>query len=364
MYVRDPAGNLVELDHRDASTIPQDEVPEYKRLADGDRRTATSARATLWHLRADARSRAASGPEIDPAGEQRRPSACISPIDGAEVREQAVEPARAEHRVGRRDVGRHARPLVRHRLVELDVELHAVGDAARPGTPDADTRGEVARRTAPSGQVEGVLVPLQRRPRPGERRRRPDRPLASARRDAPAARPTSGAGPRCTSRAERRREQLHPEARAPERDVRRAPPAAISAFSAASQGCSASSLTLIGPPIATIASIPSRLAGSGSPSSSSTRCSSGAALAGGRPRTLRAARRRCAAGRGRSPLRVLRRRSDDRAARTSRPQRAPAAAGRPASSCCVTPGRSGSTPAPSARDRRRAWPRSPRPRRG
>ena len=34
MYVRDPAGNLVELDHPDASTIPQDEVPEYKRLAD------------------------------------------------------------------------------------------------------------------------------------------------------------------------------------------------------------------------------------------------------------------------------------------------------------------------------------------
>ena len=34
MYVRDPAGNLVELDHRDASTIPRDEVPEYTRLAD------------------------------------------------------------------------------------------------------------------------------------------------------------------------------------------------------------------------------------------------------------------------------------------------------------------------------------------
>ena len=34
MYVRDPAGNLVELDCPDASTIPRDEVPEYRRLAD------------------------------------------------------------------------------------------------------------------------------------------------------------------------------------------------------------------------------------------------------------------------------------------------------------------------------------------
>jgi catechol 2,3-dioxygenase-like lactoylglutathione lyase family enzyme len=49
MYVRDPAGNLVELDHRDASTVPQDEVPEYKRLADVRPQDGAAARATLWH---------------------------------------------------------------------------------------------------------------------------------------------------------------------------------------------------------------------------------------------------------------------------------------------------------------------------
>jgi catechol 2,3-dioxygenase-like lactoylglutathione lyase family enzyme len=50
MYVRDPAGNLVELDHRDASTIPRDEVPEYRRLADKYPQVG-DAGATLWHGR-------------------------------------------------------------------------------------------------------------------------------------------------------------------------------------------------------------------------------------------------------------------------------------------------------------------------
>ena len=49
MYVRDPAGNLVELDHPDASSIPQDEVPEYMRLADLRPQDGQAARATLWH---------------------------------------------------------------------------------------------------------------------------------------------------------------------------------------------------------------------------------------------------------------------------------------------------------------------------
>jgi catechol 2,3-dioxygenase-like lactoylglutathione lyase family enzyme len=49
MYVRDPAGNVVELDHPDASTIPQDEVPEYRRLADVRPQEGEAARATLWH---------------------------------------------------------------------------------------------------------------------------------------------------------------------------------------------------------------------------------------------------------------------------------------------------------------------------
>ena len=55
MYVRDPAGNIVELDHRDASTIPRDEVPEYKRLADVRPRTATPRAATLWMRQAERR---------------------------------------------------------------------------------------------------------------------------------------------------------------------------------------------------------------------------------------------------------------------------------------------------------------------
>ena len=49
MYVRDPAGNLVELDHRDASTIPRDEVPEYMRLADVRPQEGEAARSTLWN---------------------------------------------------------------------------------------------------------------------------------------------------------------------------------------------------------------------------------------------------------------------------------------------------------------------------
>jgi len=49
LYVRDPAGNLVELDHPDASTIPRDEVPEYMRLADVRPQEGEAAHATLWH---------------------------------------------------------------------------------------------------------------------------------------------------------------------------------------------------------------------------------------------------------------------------------------------------------------------------
>ena len=53
MYVRDPSGNLVELDHRDASTIPRDEVPEYARLADVNPQAGEAAVASLWHRRSD-----------------------------------------------------------------------------------------------------------------------------------------------------------------------------------------------------------------------------------------------------------------------------------------------------------------------
>ena len=51
MYVRDPAGNLVELDLRDASTFDHGEVPEYRRLADVRPQDGDAARATLWHAR-------------------------------------------------------------------------------------------------------------------------------------------------------------------------------------------------------------------------------------------------------------------------------------------------------------------------
>jgi catechol 2,3-dioxygenase-like lactoylglutathione lyase family enzyme len=50
MYVRDPSGNLIELDHRDASTIPRGDVPEYAVLADRLPQEGDAARATLWHV--------------------------------------------------------------------------------------------------------------------------------------------------------------------------------------------------------------------------------------------------------------------------------------------------------------------------
>ena len=49
MYIRDPAGNLVELDYRGAPPVPRDEVPEYTRLVDLRPQDGDAARATLWH---------------------------------------------------------------------------------------------------------------------------------------------------------------------------------------------------------------------------------------------------------------------------------------------------------------------------
>jgi catechol 2,3-dioxygenase-like lactoylglutathione lyase family enzyme len=48
MYVRDPAGNLVELDYPDASSVPVDEVPEYRRLADDRPQDGEAAEALLF----------------------------------------------------------------------------------------------------------------------------------------------------------------------------------------------------------------------------------------------------------------------------------------------------------------------------
>jgi catechol 2,3-dioxygenase-like lactoylglutathione lyase family enzyme len=51
MYVRDPAGNLVELDYPDASSVPVDEVPEYRRLADDRPQDGEAAEALLFLTR-------------------------------------------------------------------------------------------------------------------------------------------------------------------------------------------------------------------------------------------------------------------------------------------------------------------------
>jgi catechol 2,3-dioxygenase-like lactoylglutathione lyase family enzyme len=48
MYVRDPAGNLVELDHPHASTVIRDEVPEYRVLANDRPQDAGNREATLF----------------------------------------------------------------------------------------------------------------------------------------------------------------------------------------------------------------------------------------------------------------------------------------------------------------------------
>ncbi len=111
----------------------------------------------------------ASGPEIDPAAEER-PAVGLHLIHrAAELREQAVEPAGTEDLVGRRDVCRNPGPLVRHCLVDLDMKLHAVGDIA-----DAEGLIRVCRRRREERralrEVERVLVPLEGRARPGETR--------------------------------------------------------------------------------------------------------------------------------------------------------------------------------------------------
>jgi catechol 2,3-dioxygenase-like lactoylglutathione lyase family enzyme len=48
LYVRDPAGNLVELDCRDGASVSRDEV-EVVLLADLRPQDGDAARATLWH---------------------------------------------------------------------------------------------------------------------------------------------------------------------------------------------------------------------------------------------------------------------------------------------------------------------------
>jgi YD repeat-containing protein len=48
MYVRDPAGNLVEIDWPDVSTLDRSRLPEFKRLGDTVPQTGDALRATLY----------------------------------------------------------------------------------------------------------------------------------------------------------------------------------------------------------------------------------------------------------------------------------------------------------------------------
>jgi catechol 2,3-dioxygenase-like lactoylglutathione lyase family enzyme len=48
MYVRDPHGNLVELDHPDASTVDRAQVHEYRVLGDAVEQSAEALRSTLF----------------------------------------------------------------------------------------------------------------------------------------------------------------------------------------------------------------------------------------------------------------------------------------------------------------------------
>jgi lactoylglutathione lyase len=49
MYIRDPAGNLVEIDWPDISTLDRDVVTDITRIADERPQTGEAALATLYH---------------------------------------------------------------------------------------------------------------------------------------------------------------------------------------------------------------------------------------------------------------------------------------------------------------------------
>jgi YD repeat-containing protein len=53
MYIRDPAGNLVEIDWPDASTLDRSVVTDIRRLDDDVPQTGESAGATLYTASAD-----------------------------------------------------------------------------------------------------------------------------------------------------------------------------------------------------------------------------------------------------------------------------------------------------------------------
>jgi hypothetical protein len=49
MYIRDPAGNLVELDWPDVNTLDRSRLPDLKRLEDDVPQTGQALEATLYH---------------------------------------------------------------------------------------------------------------------------------------------------------------------------------------------------------------------------------------------------------------------------------------------------------------------------
>jgi len=51
MYIRDPAGNLVEVDWPDVGTLDRTIVTNVTRIADERPQTGEAARATLYHAR-------------------------------------------------------------------------------------------------------------------------------------------------------------------------------------------------------------------------------------------------------------------------------------------------------------------------
>ena len=49
MYIRDPAGNLVEIDWPDVTTLDRSVIGTIRRIADERPQTGEAARATLYH---------------------------------------------------------------------------------------------------------------------------------------------------------------------------------------------------------------------------------------------------------------------------------------------------------------------------
>ena len=68
MYIRDPAGNLVEIDWPDVSTLDRSTLPEFKKLDDDVPQTGEALHATLYlHLHEES---AASATDDEPSAKE------------------------------------------------------------------------------------------------------------------------------------------------------------------------------------------------------------------------------------------------------------------------------------------------------